>query len=291
MRLSTSTSIMDRYQKAQGAVSMRDCILRCHKAGYRVLDMNCHDMSNPGMPLAQDDWEDWTREIHDLAQELGIEFSQSHAHFYNFLNPRIENGDWHDEMIRRSIIASGILGVKWMTMHASTETDTLGYSARRSKAGNMAYFPEYFDLAFQNNVGVVLENMYDAKPTQRTFTAAPDDLIDLVDSFQDERVQICWDFGHGNLVGIDQRVSLRQVGKRLKSTHIADNHGVRDEHLLPFYGDMDWESLMHTLVEIGYTGDFTYEITPFLDRVPVNARDGALKHTVEVGECLLNMAK
>ena len=291
MRLSTSTSIMDRYQRVQGVVSMEDCIKRCHAAGYRVLDMNFCDMSNPGMPLAKDDWEAWAHKIADLAANLGIEFSQSHSHFYHFLNPKVENREFHDEMIRRSCIASGILGVKWMTVHASTETQTRGYSHKASKAGNLEYFPSYFELAFKHNVGVVIENMFDPTPVQRTYTAAPEDLIDLVDAFNDPRVQVCWDFGHANLVGYDQCDALRMVGKRLKSTHFADNHGVKDEHLLPFYGDMDWVSIMKTLKEIGYEGDITYEVTPFLDRVPPQVRDSALRHTVEVGEYLLSLAK
>jgi len=34
MRLSTSTNIMDRYQKVQGAVSMECCLSSCAAAGY-----------------------------------------------------------------------------------------------------------------------------------------------------------------------------------------------------------------------------------------------------------------
>ena len=85
-------------------------------------------MSNPGMPLAGEDWQSWVEGIAALSAKLGMEFSQSHAHFYNFLNPAIENRAFHDEMIRRSCIASGMLGVKWMTVHAATETQTKGYS-------------------------------------------------------------------------------------------------------------------------------------------------------------------
>lgn len=291
MRLSTSTSIMDRYQKKQNAVSMEECMKRCHAAGYRVLDMNFCDMSNPGMPLALDNWQEWSEKIAALASELGIEFSQSHAHFYNFLNPAIENREFHDEMIRRSCIASGILGVKWMTVHAATEAQTRGYSHKASKIGNLEYFPPYFELAFKHNVGVVIENMFDPTPVQRTYTAAVEDLLDLVDTFNDPRIQVCWDFGHANLVGYDQCDALRLVGGRLKSTHFADNHGVKDEHLLPFYGDIDWIPIMKTLKEIHYEGDITYEVTPFLDRVPPEIRDSALKHSVDVGNYLLELSR
>ena len=291
MRLSTSTNIMDRYQKVQSAVSMEDCIRRCHAAGYRVLDMNCHDMSNPGMPLAQDNWEAWAHHVADLAAELGIEFSQSHAHFYHFLHPDLQNLAWHEELLRRSIDCSAILGVRWMTVHAATEAQTKGFSHARSKRGNLEYFPPFFERALKKGVGIVLENMFDPNPLQRTYTASPEDLLDLVDAFHDARIGVCWDFGHANLVGIDQNMSLLQVGSRLKSTHVSDNHGTSDEHLLPFYGLMDWQPLMNTLKQIGYAGDLTFEITPFLDRVPPAIRDTALRHTVEVGQYLMAMAE
>ena len=66
---------------------------------------------------------------------------------------------------------------------------------------------------------------------------------------------------------------------------------MKDEHLLPFYGDIDWASIMKTLKEIEYEGDVTYEVTPWLDRVPPMLRDTALKHSVEVGEYLLKLAE
>lgn len=290
MRLSTSTNIMDRYQRVQGVVSMEACIRACHEAGYRVLDMNFCDMSNPGMPLALDDWQRWTEDVASLAASLDIVFSQSHAHFYNFLNPQLENLDYHEEMLRRSIVASSMLGVPWITMHAGTDATSGGYSDSRSLAGNIAYLTPYVEMAQRHNVGVTLENMFDPTPSKRTFTASTENLLALVDAFDPAAVGVCWDFGHANLVGMDQVASLRAVsGARLKAVHVADNHGVRDDHLLPFYGTMDWPPLVAVLKEIGYTGDFTYEITPFLDGVPPVLRQTALRHTVEVGEYLIGL--
>lgn len=288
MRLSTSTNIMDRYKKVQSVVSMEECLKRCARAGYKVMDMNFCDMSHPNMPLTKGDWEAWIEHIALLAESLNVTFSQSHSHFYNFLDSKIENREWHEEMVRRSIIASGKLNVKWMTMHAGTDFEN-GFSAVRSKRGNIEYFNPHIELAVKYNVGVVIENMYDPSTLKRTYTATTEDLIDLVDSFNDPRVGICWDFGHANLVGVDQCISLRQVGKRLKSTHFNDNHGERDEHLLPFYGNIEWEQIMKTLKEIDYEYDLTYEITPFLDRVPPQIRDTALVHTVEVGNYLIGL--
>ena len=71
---------------------------------------------------------------------------------------------------------------------------------------------------------------------------------------------ICWDFGHANLMGIDQREALRVMGKRLKATHVADNSGKLDDHILPFQGNVNWRSILPVLSEIGYEGDLTFEI-------------------------------
>src|SRR5690554_277718 len=127
MRLSTSTNIMDRYNKVQSHVSMEDCIRRCAKAGYRVLDMNFHDMSNPGMPMTKDNWEEWTEGIRELADSLGLVFSQSHSYFYNFCNPNISGIEDREELVMRSLKGSSILGIDWVVMHAGTYRQE-GYS-------------------------------------------------------------------------------------------------------------------------------------------------------------------
>jgi len=290
MRLSTSTNIMDRVNKVQGIISPEDCLIKCAKAGYKVMDMNFHDMSNKGMPVAQDNWEEWVDKMGELGAKLGLEFSQSHSHFYNVCLDNLEDREWREELVRRSIIGSGKLGVKWMVLHAGTD-NTMGYSAETSKRRNLEYFKPHIEFAKKHNVGIAIENLFDPNALMRKYTATTEELIDLVDTLNDPMVGICWDFGHANLVGIDQNISLRKIGKRLKATHISDNNGVKDEHLLPFYGNIEWDPIMQTLVDIDYEYDFTFEITPFVDKIPAYMRDILLQHTVEVGNHLLSLAK
>lgn len=291
MRLSTSTNIMDRYEKVQGAVSMDECLCSCAKAGYAVIDMNFHDMSNPDMPLSLDTWESWVDHVAKYGKELGLEFSQSHSHFYHFLSQRVTDKDWHEELIRRSFIGSSKLNIPWMVMHTATYKEH-GYSFRKSKECNLEKFKRWLELAYQYNVGIAIENLYDPLDVfNRTFSSAPEELIELVDELNDEKVGICWDTGHANLNFHDQCDGLRMVGHRLVATHINDNDKVKDRHLLPYYGVIEWEPIVKTLKEIEYKGDFTFEITPFLDRVPPAARQKALEHTVEVGKYLISLAK
>ena len=43
------------------------------------------------------------------------------------------------------------------------------------------------------------------------------------------------------------------------SLHIQDNHGQRDDHLLPGDGAIDWDDVTAVLKEIGYRGDVVLE--------------------------------
>ncbi len=288
MRLSVSTNIMHRSGEGP-SLPVEECLKRCREAGFRVLDINFCDLTFPGQPLTKPDWESWVQKVKHLAQEGGLVFSQSHAPFYNVCGGKIANRDFLEEMVRRSIVASGELGVKWIAMHAGTLLGQ-GYSARNSRDRNLLYFRPHVALARECGCGIALENMADFKEHRRWYTASAEELIDLVDAFEEENVGICWDFGHANLTGADQAESLRQIGSRLKSTHVDDNHGKTDEHLAPFYGNIEWEPLMHTLSEIGYLGDFTFEVHGFAGGMPDTLRGSQLEHIAAVGNYLLSLA-
>ena len=42
--------------------------------------------------------------------------------------------------------------------------------------------------------------------------------------------------------------------------HLHDNHGEKDEHLIPFEGTIDWEWLMDKLISCDYKGPITMEL-------------------------------
>lgn len=52
---------------------------------------------------------------------------------------------------------------------------------------------------------------------------------------------------------------LGLYGKRLKALHLQDNGGVRNQHRLPFDGDVEWDTVMKKLKETGYNGAITLE--------------------------------
>ncbi len=284
MRLSTSTNIMDMVPEPSGSVGLEECLTRCAAAGFQVFDLNLCDQGLPGRYLASDDWEEETRRLKELAQILGIQFSQSHLEFYNVCDQNAERREWREELVRRGIIASGRLGVKWAVYHAGSVYDHLDYSYAKSREANLEYVKPHLELAARAGIGLAVENVPDKE--KRRFSGSAEELIDLVDTVNQKNFGICWDFGHAHLAGIDQPYWLRRIGSRLKAVHIADNNGEWDEHLAPFYGTIDWTAMMRTLKQIGYQNDLTYEIHNMTRRLPDKLREVQLKHLIEIGQYL-----
>jgi sugar phosphate isomerase/epimerase len=88
----------------------------------------------------------------------------------------------------------------------------------------------------------------------------PSALVDLLENEIDARnAGICLDFGHAHLMG-DVGDALETVAEHVITTHIHDNHGREDEHLVPYMGSIDWELALVTLQKIGYEGTYMMEL-------------------------------
>lgn len=72
---------------------------------------------------------------------------------------------------------------------------------------------------------------------------------------------ICLDFGHAHLDG-DVVEAVETVSEHLIATHVHDNRGRSDDHLLPFDGTIDWAGTLLAVQKIGYEGPFMFEIVP-----------------------------
>ena len=103
---------------------------------------------------------------------------------------------------------------------------------------------------------------------------------------------ICWDTGHGALSGQDQGEAIRKIGKRLKAMHVNDNHALpkQDEHLMPFYGTIDWLVIMEALKDIGYSHDFAYELKQATQTLPPELCGEMLRFLYDLGMNLMERA-
>lgn len=91
--------------------------------------------------------------------------------------------------------------------------------------------------------------------------------IHTYDSFKSDKIAVCWDTSHANLMPFDQSDVIRKLGKRIKQTHLGSNYKERDGHTLPIFGNVDWEKVMGAFRDIGYKYELNLEMVPVTRRV------------------------
>lgn len=258
-----------------------------------MLDINFCRALTGQTDLVRDDWEQLMHELREEAEMLGIEFTQSHPVFLpgHVNHQPTERLEVYHEMMRRSIIASSILGVKWAVLHPQEDREKTALDVDACIKDNVEHFSPIVELAVKHNVGIAFENMIERESSKRRFSSHAAELSALIDVWGEPRVGACWDFGHANFLYKDQRPALRMLGKRLKATHVNDNYGSSDEHMFPFHGSVDWRSIMPVLIEIGYEGDFTYETHKEFAGLPEPIKDSLAKIGYQIGQYCLTLTQ
>ncbi len=287
MILSTSTN-MAAFRPDGTKNTFETCIRMCANAGYKVLDINFCEAMNPTSELRGDNWESYVKHAGKVAKECGVVFTQSHLPYYDaFADNDEQKVKTLEELIRRSIIGSGMLGVKWAVTHPCTEYKYSDMNA--SKQRNLQYYTPHVELAKSVGVGIALENEFEYTKThfKRMYCSSAYELRDLADAFSQDNVGICYDFGHANLTGATHRENLNVFGKRLKAVHVQDNLGFTDSHHLPFVGNINWQEAMAGLSDIDYEGELTYEIQEFTRFFPDDLKPVAIEMSIKVGNYLI----
>ena len=70
---------------------------------------------------------------------------------------------------------------------------------------------------------------------------------------------ICLDFGHAFLGG-DVADAVETVAEHVIATHVHDNRGKTDDHLVPYQGRINWDLALMSMQKIGYEGTFMMEL-------------------------------
>jgi len=265
-KLSTTTGL---YRENGHCGTLRNPSLvfeTLHEVGYRCLDLGFCEQTRPDFILAGSDWEKKIDVLGECAARLGIEIYQTHIPFYPGCSKAKFEDLWNDEFeefVRRAYVASVKLGVSWAVVHPITD---MAANAECQASLDLCHkkYDVFIEMGLKGGVGTCYENMLPCMDLTATYRYCQryEELIDLVDSYHDARVGICWDTGHANQNGIlDQGRAIRMIGTRLHTLHINDNHfgNKRDEHLVPWMGDIKWADVIGALVDVGYDGTLNYE--------------------------------
>lgn len=251
--------------------------------GFDGIDFNMECLVESG-----DRWEYDMAAYREYAAKLGLVVNFGHLPFHRELcrgaDGKPDKAAFKEFMLR-SIDAAAILGLERAVIHP---TNPKGHEADKDYcfAQNVEYLSPFMERAAKRGVLLLVENMPNGQPAgmPQRYCSEPGDIAALADHFGCGN---CWDVGHGNIGGFNQREAINLLGKRLKGLHIQDNTGRGDDHLIPFFGTTDWQSVMDGLWDVDYDGNFNFECRTF--HMPEAASAAVGQHLLTVAHVLLDM--
>ena len=230
-------------------------------------------------PLAGNQYLQFARQLKQVGLDNGIHCNQSHAPF-PVSCPEIRS------YLKRAIECTAEAGGSICVIHPDNN---------KSPEENAEMYWELLPFAKDCNVKIATENMWnwDNEKNQSSFAACAtgESFCRHMEVVNDPCFVACLDLGHAEMCGSgDGAVNMiRALGHHLQALHIHDNDRRLDSHQIPFSMNIDFDTVVAALKEIGYSGYFTLEADTYLrDFDHENIFDGT-KNLAAAAKKLANM--
>jgi sugar phosphate isomerase/epimerase len=138
--------------------------------------------------------------------------------------------------IKRALDVAEYLPFRFLVQHIGGSRDAA--DARRFDAA-FSSLEHLHIFAKERGVTLALENT----PGE---LATPAHLRQFIIDTRLTDLRLCFDIGHAH-IGDGVMASIEPMREFLVTSHIHDNHGVKDEHLLPYEGSIEWKSALPAL--------------------------------------------
>ena len=125
---------------------------------------------------------------------------------------------------------------------------------------NYELFAPIVEAAEKKGLNIAFENVFEDGLPQKRFCSEAEELKELILKFNSRCVSCCWDFGHAHVAFKEKQAEKIEYMKNLITcTHVHDNSHGTDQHLPPFYGEINWKDCMKALKKSGYSGNLSFE--------------------------------
>ena len=177
------------------------------------------------------------------------EMGRAGAPAVNVLHPeKSRRIDAMDE-VKRALESAEKIPFRNLVVHLGERNDT--WSPRTIEYGLTAL--EHLG-AFAQPLGVriLVENLL-SEPT------TPEHLMMILEMGHLDSTGICLDLGHAHMtVGVSEAIAT--MGNRITQVHTHDNHGLKDEHLWPGEGTIEWPTAVDSLKNLSAPPAIVLEI-------------------------------
>ncbi len=257
----------------EGKRTMDNLIPLYASCGYRALDLNFCEMMNPYSILNTERGWEYAEKLKAEKAEYKLEYIQAHAPYpQDYTKLTDSEKKKIDDSILLSMEYAHYLGIPQIIVHP----------IKGSITDNIKYFESLLKRR-KSPIKIAIENM---ESTDEIYS--PSSLIEIVSPLYPE-CTICLDTGHAHIAGEDIPTFIEKTSKYLTATHIADNNGKEDQHLLPGFGTICWESTIKAFNDF-YSGYLNYECMFFSKSLPQSASDSVIKLSLALGDWLLSLA-
>lgn len=202
----------------------------------------------------------------DVIDRLSLSAPQAHALLAaDVAHPDKAKREDDIRRLRCHLDLASRLGVKNVVMHAGGKYRSPEVSVTCILDRTVEAFKPLGDFAGEQGLRIGMENL------MRPGLTTPDELGDLLTRIDRPAFGITLDTSHAHSRGLDVAQTVRDFGSLLVGTHISDNDGTSDQHLIPGEGSIAWPSVVAALREIDYTGLFNLEIPGARNAAPDQA--------------------
>ena len=195
----------------------------------------------------------------------GLSFMDSHSIYGPYADLFQPDGSIRDRMLAMhelSLNIAGDLGIKTMAFHVGDRYEhTENIPLEKLHDNLLRSLDRLLSTAEKCRVAIAIENTY--YPSNSC-----DRLLDAVRRFDSPWLGICYDVGHANVLRSENKCKdnpvlkyafenvseepwednfLEKVHKYVICTHVHDNDGTRDGHLMPGDGTVDWKATVPLL--------------------------------------------
>lgn len=162
--------------------------------------------------------------------------------------------------IKRAIDIADQLPFRYLVLHMGLPGEEYDLPKFDAALTSLEHLKIY---AKERGVQVLLENI----PNQLSTPAR------LVEFLQYTRLdlKICFDTGHAHMTG-GVRPAFEVLKDRIVSTHIHDNRREKDDHLVPFEGEIDWVETIRGFRSLDHPFPILFELQNFGPEVTTLAR-------------------
>ncbi|MBT3344123.1 MAG: sugar phosphate isomerase/epimerase [Gemmatimonadetes bacterium] len=226
-----------------GAFAVED-LSRMREAGFELAELS---FNRPAHGVSFDDRQK-AASFRRAAEELSMRLVSHAPDQYWLSNPDREELKETVAAVEDVLAGAGAYGVEAMVIHCCPGKALVQDRVSDQLDALVEALQTLAPACERAGVRLAAETMVPGR-----LTSSMEHLITAVDRVGSPWVGICLDTNHLNL-SEDVDAAVRRAAHRLVEFHLNDNHFVKEEHLLPYEGEVDWVSLAEAIAAIDYAG-------------------------------------